>query len=207
VVEPNLACPPTGAWDAWASADISASFTPGKNIVEIRNLADNVGPALDRITMSGANTNLAIDRSVVASSESPGYPASRAVDADLRTSWLPGGPPPQWLEVDLGDVCLVYRTQLVGPQKQVCRFKVEVKARAQDAYVEVVDRTNNITPGTSLEPTVDTFGLTVARYVRLTVTGVSGARTPEITEFRISAVTGRTGQAQTNTSSSTLQRP
>jgi hypothetical protein len=201
VVEPNLTCPPTGAWDIWGSAATGAYFTPGENVIEIRNLADDVGPALDRITVFGDNTNLAIDRPVVCSAESPGYPAAQAIDADPRTSWRMGAPP-QWLEVDLGAVYPVYRTQLVSPPGQVCRFKVETKARAEDAYIQVVDRTDNTTPGTTTEPVVDAFGPTVARYVRLVVTGAEGARSPEVAEFRISAATG-----QATTSSTTLRLP
>jgi len=194
VVEPNLACPPTGAWDVWGSAAAGARFTVGQNVVEIRNLADDAGPAIDRITVFGDNTNLAMNRPIACSAELPGYPASRAVDADPQTSWRLGDLP-QWLEVDLGDVYPVYRTQVVGFQSQACRFKVEVRAPAEDAYVQVVDRTGNLTAGTAMEPVVDTFEPTAARYVRLTVTGSDGRRSPDIAEFRISAVTGRTPAA------------
>lgn len=190
VVEPNLACPPTGAWDAWGSAAINARFTAGQNTIEIRNLADDAGPAIDKITVFGDNTNLAMNRPIACSAELPGYPASRAVDADSRTSWRLGDLP-QWLEVDLGDVYPVYRTQVIGLQNQACRFTVEVKARAEDAYVQVVDRTDNSTAGTAMEPLVDTFEPAAARYVRLTVTGYNGRRSPDIVEFRISAATAK----------------
>ncbi len=193
VVEPNLACPPTGAWDVWGSAATGAHFTAGQNVVEIRNLADDAGPAMDRVSVFGDNTNLAMNRTIASSVELPGYPASRAVDADPRTSWRLGDLP-QWLEVDLGDVYQVCRTQVVG-SNQACRFSVEVKAQDQDAYVQVVDRTSNSTPGTAVEPVVDTFEPVAARHVRLTVTGTDGRRNPDIVEFRISAVTGRTPAA------------
>jgi hypothetical protein len=192
VVEPNLACAPTGAWDAWGSAVAGASFTAGTNVIEIRNLADDVGPAIDRIAVFGDNTNLAVDRPIVFSMEWPGHFASQAVDGDLRSFWrmrVPG----QWLEVDLGDVYPLYRTQLASPQREVCRFKVEVKAQAEDAYVEVVDRTDNAVPATATEPIVDTFEPIAARYVRLTVTGADW-RSPEVAEFRISAVVKQTHQ-------------
>ncbi|MGE5295428.1 MAG: discoidin domain-containing protein, partial [Solirubrobacterales bacterium] len=189
VVEPNLTCPPTGAWDVWGSAAINARFTAGQNVIEIRSLADDAGPAIDRIAVFGDNTNLAMNRPIASSAELPGYPASRALDADLRTSWRLGDLP-QWLEVDLGDAYKVCRTQIVGLQNQACRFTVEVKARAEDAYVQVVDRTNNSTPGTAVEPIIDTFEPVAARYVRLTVTGSDGRRSPDIVEFRISAATG-----------------
>jgi len=191
VVEPNLACAPTGAWDTWGSVATHARFTPGENVIGIRGVADDAGPAIDRITVFGDNTNLAMDRPIAFSVELPGYPASRAVDADPRTSWRLKDLP-QWLEVDLGDVYRVYRTQLIGLQGQACRFTVEVKARAEDAYAQVVDRTGNTTPGTATEPVIDTFEPTAARYVRLTVTGTDGRRSPEVAEFRISAATGQT---------------
>ena len=190
VVEPNLVCTPTGAWDAWGSAATHACFTAGENVVEIRNSADDTVLAIDKITVFGDNTNLAMDRPIAFSAQSPGYPASQAVDADLRTFWRPESPS-QWLEVDLGDVYRVYRTQLAGSQWQACQFRVEVKTQAEDAYVQVVDRTGNTTRGTATEPIVDTFEPTAARYVRLTVTGADWGN-PEIAEFRISAATGQT---------------
>jgi hypothetical protein len=112
------------------------------------------------------------------------------VDADGQTCWR-AEDLPQWLEVDLGDIYPVYRTQLICSQWQACQFRVEAKARAEDAYIQVVDRTDNVTPGTAMEPIADTFEPTSARYVRLTVTGVDWGEA-EIAEFRISAATGQT---------------
>jgi F5/8 type C domain len=48
--------------------------------------------------------NLALGKSVSASSEYPGNPASLAVDGDSSTYWSAGNYPPQWIEVDLGSV-------------------------------------------------------------------------------------------------------
>jgi parallel beta-helix repeat protein len=189
VVEPNLLCAPTGAWHAWAGTVAHASFSPGENVVEVRSLADDAGLAIDKITVFGDTTNVAMNHRIAFSGETPAYPASQVVDADTRTCWRAEGVP-QWLEVDLGDIYQVHRTQLVGSQWQVCQFRVEVKARAEDAYVQVVDRTNNLMPGTATEPITDTFEPTSARYVRLTVTGVDWGDL-EIAEFRISAATGQ----------------
>ncbi len=195
VVEPNLVCAPTGAWDAWGSAAADAGFSAGENAVEVRCLADDTVLAIDKITVFGDNTNLAMDRPIAFSAQSPAYPAAQAVDADLRTFWRPESSL-QWLEVDLGDVYRVHRTQLVGSQWQACQFKVEVKTQVQDAYVQIVDRTGNTTRGTATEPLVDTFEPTTARYVRLTVTGADWGN-PEIAEFRISAATGQTPDSAT----------
>ena len=187
VVEPNLFCAPTGAWDVWSGVTAHAFFNPGRNVIEIRSLIDNAGLAIDKVTVFDGNTNLAMDRRVACSTETPGYPASQAIDADTRTCWKAQNLP-QWLEVDLGDVYPVHRTQLVGSVWQACRFRVEVKARAEDAYIEVVDRAGD--GMLSTEPLVDTFEPTPARYVRLTVTSTDWGD-PEIAEFRISAAAGQ----------------
>jgi hypothetical protein len=167
-----------------------AYLNPGQTVVEVRSLTDDTGPAIDKVTLFGDTTNMAINHRIASSAEAPGYPASQAVDADMQTCWRAEGLP-QWLEVDLGDIYPIYRTQVVGSPWQACQFRVEVKAQAADAYVQVVDRTNNTTPGTGLEPIIDTFEPTSARYVRLTVTGTDWGD-PEIAEFRVSAATGQT---------------
>ncbi len=189
VIEPNLLCAPTGAWDVWGSVTAYARLNSGDNVVEVRNLADEAGPAIDRIVLFGDNTNIALDHRIAFSAESLGYPASQAVDADTQTYWSAEGLP-QWLEVDLGDVYPIHRTQVVCPLWQACQFRVEVKAQAEDAYAQVVDRTNNTTAGTAMEPVTDTFEPIPARYVRLTVTGVDWGE-PGIAEFRVSAATGQ----------------
>jgi hypothetical protein len=189
VVEPNLPCAPTGAWDAWGSATAHACFQTGENTVELRTRGDGSDLSVDRITLFGDDTNVVLNQCVACSGQAPAYPAGQAVDGDTQTGWRAEGLP-QWLEVDLGDVYPVYRTQIVCPAWQVCQFRVEVKARAEDAYTPVVDRTGNAMPGTAVEPLIDTFAPTEARYVRLTVTGAAWGD-PEITEFRVAAATGQ----------------
>jgi F5/8 type C domain len=46
-------------------------------------------------------TNLALGATVRASAELPDNAAALACDGELGTSWIAGGAPPQWLEVDL----------------------------------------------------------------------------------------------------------
>ncbi len=189
VVEPNLLCASTGAWDAWGSVTTHACLNAGENVVEVRSLADEAGPAIDKIVLFGDNTNVVLDRRIACSAETPGYAALQAVDADTGTCWSAEGLP-QWLEVDLGDVYPIYRTQVVSQPWQACQFCIEVKAQATDAYVQVVDRTDNTTAGTAMEPVTDAFEPVSARYVRLTVTGVDWGELG-IAEFRVSAATGQ----------------
>jgi F5/8 type C domain-containing protein len=56
------------------------------------------------VTVTFVRTNLALGKSVTASSEYPGNPASLAVDGDWYSYWNSGNFPPQWIEVDLGAV-------------------------------------------------------------------------------------------------------
>jgi hypothetical protein len=189
VMEPNLLCAPTGGWDIWASATVPARFQVGENVVEVRSLTAAADLALDKLTVFGDNTNVALNHPIAFSAEAAARPAGQAVDADTRTCWRIEGLP-QWLEVDLGDVYPIHGTQVVGSDWQACQFRVEVKREVNDAYVQAVDRTNNLTPGTALEPISDAFDPIAARYVRLTVTGADWGD-PEIAEFRISAATGQ----------------
>jgi hypothetical protein len=87
VVEPNLPCPPTGAWDAWAGATVPARFQLGENVVEVRSLAADAGLALDNLTLFGDHTNIVLNHRIAFSAEIPAYPAVQAVDADPRTCW------------------------------------------------------------------------------------------------------------------------
>lgn len=49
----------------------------------------------------GAGANLAFGRPVRVSALEAGHPAAHAVDGDLGTWWGAGGPPSQWIEIDL----------------------------------------------------------------------------------------------------------
>jgi hypothetical protein len=60
--------------------------------------------------------NLALGKSVSASNEYPGDPASLAVDGDLFSAWVAGNFPPQWIEVDLGSVQTVGEIDLAVTQ-------------------------------------------------------------------------------------------
>jgi poly(beta-D-mannuronate) lyase len=108
------------------------------------------------------------------------------VDGDVATRWS-AETFPQSLEVDLGSVRRVGRTEVVSFQDRAYRFVVEVKASAAGSYLRVVDRTQNTTPGTPASPITDTFPAVDARFVRITVTGASGytGTWASLTELRV----------------------
>jgi hypothetical protein len=133
--------------------------------------------------------NLALRRPVTVSSQpQPENPGAAAVDGDTGTRWSATGFP-QWLEVDLGSVRNVGRTQVVSYQDRAYQFRVEVKTTATGSLTEVVDRSANTTPGTIAAPITDAFPPTPARYLRITVTGAAGypGSWTSLLEFRVFA--------------------
>lgn len=137
--------------------------------------------------------NLALNKSVTFSSEqledgNMNY-AANAVDGDVTTRWSNGRDQlrPQWIEVDLGSVKSIYKTELVFFNDRAYQFTVEVRTEAEGALTQVVDRTASTTPGTVDAPVADEFGPVNARYVRLTVTGASGytGDWTSVMEFRV----------------------
>ncbi|MCH6255214.1 discoidin domain-containing protein [Puniceicoccaceae bacterium K14] len=118
-------------------------------------------------------TNLAENQPVTTSGEQVGNFASNAVDDDTNTRWSVSGFP-QWLEVDLGSIKSISRTELVCFSDRAYQFIVESKTTSGGSYTQVVDRSSNTTPGTESSPITDTFSPSDARYVRITVQGASG---------------------------------
>ncbi|AFN75555.1 peptidoglycan-binding LysM [Melioribacter roseus P3M-2] len=162
------------AKNAYGSSDYS-------NIVSITTLS------------RGGSENLALNRPVKFSSQQiePGNEnlAIYAVDGDLNTRWSSerGATWPQWIEVDLGELKTFNKTELICFNDRAYQYTIEARSDTNDSYIEIVDRTNNTTPGTKENPIIDVFNSVKARYVKLTVTGAYNYPGPwtSILEFRI----------------------
>lgn len=134
-----------------------------------------------------AVTNLALNRPVTVSSEpQPENPAASAVDGNTGTRWSASGYP-QWLEVDLGAVHNLSRTELVCYEDRAYQYMIQTKTSASGAYTQVVNRSSNTTPGTAASPIVDNLSGVSARYVRINITGASGytGTWASLAEFRV----------------------
>ncbi len=133
--------------------------------------------------------NLALNKTVTFSYQQGGNEAYKAVDGDISTRWS-STPYPQWMEIDLGAVYDVNRTEMVCYADRAYQFKVEVKSAADAAYVTVVDRTKNTKAGLASDPIADVFTNTKARFVKLTVTGEANNASEwiSIAEFRVFSV-------------------
>ncbi|MGB8450922.1 MAG: chitosanase [Anaerocolumna sp.] len=144
----------------------------------------------DTFTISGdtvtppptSDTSLAFNKPVTFSGQQEGNEATHAVDGDTSNRWS-SQVFPQWINVDLGAVYNINKTEVVPYMDRAYQFKVEVSADGTN-YTQVVDRTANTTGGPSI---ANTFTGINARYVKLTVTGCDGDTTDwtSISEFRV----------------------
>lgn len=133
--------------------------------------------------------NVALNKTATASSSDANVPAG-AVDGDaVNTRWS-ASPMPQWMEVDLGALYDISKTEVVCYQDRAYRFTIEAKTSAGGSYTQIVNRSANTTPGTAAAPITDNFGPVNARYVRINVTGASGytGAWASLTEFRVFGV-------------------
>lgn len=141
-------------------------------------------------TLEVGEENLALNKPVTFSSQQMDIgnenPASNAVDGDINTRWS-ASTFPQWIEVDLGNVMVINKTEVVCYNDRAYQFTIDVKTSQYGEYKRVVDRSNNKTPGSVSSPIIDLFDTTSARFVKLTVTGCYNNTTTwvSILEFRI----------------------
>lgn len=117
---------------------------------------------------SGGSVNLAPHGTMSAySSQQGGNEATKLIDDSLSQRWAASGTGyPQWVEVDLGANRQIHGTEVHTYLNRDYRYRIEVRPSG-GTYTTVADRTANTLPG----PIVDSFALTTARYVRITVTG------------------------------------
>lgn len=66
--------------------------------------------------LSGGPENIAFDKPVTASSTTADSPPDRVVDGDPDSIWNSGGPPPGWVEIDLGEPRAITEIRLLVAQ-------------------------------------------------------------------------------------------
>jgi hypothetical protein len=66
--------------------------------------------------LAGGAENIAFDRPVTGSSATADSPPDRVVDGDPDSIWNSGGPPPGWVEIDLGESRAVTEIRLLAAQ-------------------------------------------------------------------------------------------
>lgn len=135
-----------------------------------------------------ANLDVALNKTVSASSQLPGYPASNSNDANQGSYWESNNNAfPQWLQADLGAA--------VGVNRIVLKLPASWGARTQTLSVQgstngtsfsgiVASAGHNFAPASANTVTIS-FPQTTTRYVRLSITANTGWPAGQISEFEL----------------------
>jgi rhamnogalacturonyl hydrolase YesR len=128
-------------------------------------------------------TSPSTGRPVTFTSQQVGNEASRVDDGNVTTRWSASGFP-QAVTIDLGSAIQLSNAKVVPYLDRAYRYRVETSTDNAH-WTTVIDRTANTTGGSLIDNF--TTGAVSAQYVRLTVTGVSGASTTwaSIQEFAV----------------------
>jgi len=134
-------------------------------------------------TLGSSTTNVALNKFASADSILTGYDASNAVDGKPSTRWSAAdGGLNHWLMIDLGGNHSLSGTEVTWPQEnKVYKYKVEVSADGSN-WVLKVDKTGNTSTSKTQK---DAFTADSARFVRITVTGLSMNTWAGIAEFKV----------------------
>ncbi|MBV9789768.1 MAG: discoidin domain-containing protein [Chloroflexi bacterium] len=141
-----------------------------------------------RLSTATGTTNLALNKSVVASSTVNGaQPASAAVDGNQNSYWESANNAwPQQLTVDLGSSQSVSRVVLKLPASWGARNQTIAVLGSTDnaSYSQIVGATSyTFSPGSNTV-TIN-FAATSRRYIRLNFTANSGWPAAQVAEFEV----------------------
>ena len=119
------------------------------------------------------SSNLALNKSIVGTGTTDGANVvSNLVDGSVTTRWSVSGFP-QNTVIDLGAVYNLNRTEMICYKDRDYQYTVSVSKTENGTYTQVVDRSENTTPGTEVTPIIDTFTTTGGRFVKINVTGAN----------------------------------
>ncbi|APY12281.1 hypothetical protein BWZ22_14075 [Seonamhaeicola sp. S2-3] len=98
------------------------------------------------------------------------HEVANLVDGSTNTRWSVSGFP-QTAIIDLGAIYTVGRTELVCYNDRDYQFTVSISNTEDGTYTQIVDRSDNTTPGSSTNPIIDTFAGIDGRFVKITILG------------------------------------
>lgn len=140
-------------------------------------VADPVGP------------NLALNKPITGTGiHDDVHEVSNVVDGLTSTRWSVSGFP-QTAIIDLGEFYTVGRTELVCYSDRAYRYTVSISDSENGTYTPIVDRSENTSQGTAMNPIVDVFSGVDGRFVKITVTDAAFYTGPwvSLSEFRVFA--------------------
>jgi hypothetical protein len=202
-----------------ASCTVTVTFTPTtggarSGSVSITSNANNNPTA---ISLSGngigANTNIALNQPVTASSQvNSTQAASTATDGDANTYWeSANGAFPQWVQVDLGSSFNIGKVTLKLPPAtawatRTQTLSVQTSTDGSTFATPVGSATYTFNPATANTVNITVPG-TAARFVRINITANSGWPAGQVSELEVYPSGGTTTPAaslSTNPSSLTF---
>jgi hypothetical protein len=134
------------------------------------------------VSTGGPNSNLSLTATASASSAQTGHAASAANDGSTTTRWASNGLVfPSWLEIDLQTPHTIDSTQTMFElSTQYYQYKIETSLDNATWILKANKTTNTVIR----QNWPDAMIGTTARYMRLTITNVSGNMWPGVWEFR-----------------------
>ena len=122
-------------------------------------------------------------KAVTSTGQQVGHEASRVNDGNVTTHWSAKGFPKS-VTIDLGNDYRLSNSMVVPYADRAYRYRIDTSTD-RIHWTRVVDRSTNTAGGTHVDDFVQ--GTVNARYVRLTVTGISGVNTAwaSIQEFAV----------------------
>lgn len=144
------------------------------------------------VTAPSIGVNLALNKTISSTGAADGTNvAANLVDGNVSSRWSVSGFP-QTATIDLGATFSLASTEVVCYSDRDYQYTVSVSSTENGTYTQVVDRSENTTPGTETSPIIDNFSEVDGRWVQVTVTG-AGSYTGSwvsLLEFRIFAGEG-----------------
>ena len=160
---------PVSSGEAASSAEPSAGIS-----AETTEIPVPIGRA------NPSQADLALHKNVESSSdESPGYPATGAVDGNIDTRWSSGFADPQWIRVDLAGIWSISDVRLTWEHAYAIKYRVDVSV--DDKRWTTVYQTTSGTEGIRDIP----IGATPARYIRVYGTQRSGPYGYSLLDFQV----------------------
>ena len=161
-VTPTLTVTPTST----KTATPTVTLTPKVTITPTEP-AQTIDPKTNDV----ARNKIAICSSYIGD----GFEADKAVDGVLNSIWTAEGFG-QWVRIDLGNEYDINKTEFLSGATKAYKYKIEASMDDEN-YSVVVDKTKNISASDTY---IDSFTDTKARFVRLTVTGIEGSTSGNI---------------------------
>lgn len=158
--------------DVNSSSGLVTGVKPGKaNIIVTTDEGGFTATSTITVVEDPSGINLALNKTVTGTgTHDADNKVANLVDGLTSTRWSVSGFP-QTAIIDLGALYALGRTEMVCYTDRAYKYTVSVSSTENGTYTEIVDRTDNTTPGTETNPIIDIFSGTNGRFVKITVTG------------------------------------